>query len=463
MPRRNLWIILLSVLACYACYERADHMPYSRHLAQAYREINLHALEDPPDRGLFDAAMEGMVAELKRLGDEHSDYLTVENSAEFNAEISQEFGGIGVLISLQGKEPPRELVIVSPPEPGRPAAEHDIRARDRIVAIDGVAVASMDTTNDHEILRRMRGPIGKPVQLTIVHAGETDPVEIEVVRDRIATESIHGIRKKKDATWQYRLDDNPEIAYIRITTFGERTPEELFHLLKGLTRNRLSGGILDLRDNAGGELQGTVAICDMFLPRGKKIVETRDRRGQVEEVFRSTSATPFATLPLAVLINRYSASASEIVAACLQDHRRAAVIGERSFGKGTVQRLINVGPPLWRDDEYRAGLLKLTTSSYWRPSGKNIHRTGRNRPGGETEASEEADWGVLPDPAMEVQLDAREREAFLIDRRRRELYNPTGDALVDDLEEISPEVKALLPFHDEAIAKAVGYLRGKAQ
>jgi carboxyl-terminal processing protease len=455
MPRRNLWIILLTVVVCYLCYNRADHTPYVRHLARAYREINRLALEDPPDRRLFDAAMEGMVAELRRLGDEHSDYITIADVAEFNAEISQEFGGIGVVISLRGKEPPRELLIVSPPEPGRPAANHDIRARDRIIAIDGVAVATMDTANTHEILRRMRGPVGKPVRLTVIHSGETDPVDMEIVRDRIEVDSIHGIRKKKDAAWQFTLDDHPQIGYVRLTTFGERTPEELYEVLYGLVNEGVRGVILDLRDNAGGELQGTVEICNMFLPAGKTIVQTRNRRGQIEEVFRATSETPFQDLPLAILINRYSASASEIVAACMQDHRRAAIIGERSFGKGTVQRLMNVGPPTWQkqDEEYQSGLLKLTASSYWRPSGKNIHRM--------PDDTDDSEWGVSPNAGMEVQLDDRQREALYVDLGRRELYDPNGDALADDLAETSPEVRALLPFEDEAIAKAVAYLKAQ--
>jgi carboxyl-terminal processing protease len=444
--------MLLAVLVCYLCYQRADHTPFARHLASAYLEIDRVALEDPPDRNLFDAAMEGMVAELRELGDEHSEYITVLDAAEFNAEISQEFGGIGVVIALRGKEPPRELLIVSRPEPGRPAARYDIRARDRILAIDGVSVATMDTTDTHDILRRMRGPVGKPVQLTILHPGEAEPVDVQVVRERIEIDSIHGIRKKRDASWQFRLDDHPQIAYVRITTFGEKTPEELYNVLHGLVREGVRGVILDLRDNAGGELEGTIEICDLFLPDGKTIVQTRDRRGRIEEVFRATSKTPFGELPLAVLINRYSASASEIVAACMQDHGRAAVIGERSFGKGTVQRLINVGPPKWQEqlEEYQSGMLKLTASSYWRPSGKNIHRM--------PEDTDQSEWGVLPDAGMEVALDDHQRQALYIDLGRRELYDPDGDALDNDLEDTSPEVRALLPFDDAGIAKAVEYL-----
>jgi carboxyl-terminal processing protease len=453
MPRRNLWFILLAVLVCFLCYTRADHTPYSRHLAKAYRQINRLALENPPDRELFDAAMEGMVSELNRLGDEHSEYIAATDAGEFNVEISQEFGGIGVVIRLQGEKPPREVVVVSPPEPGGPAAGHDIRARDRIVAIDGVPVASMNTADDRDVLRRIRGPVGKAVRLEVLHAGETVPVAMEIVRDRIEVDSIHGIRKKDDATWQFTLDQDPQIAYIRITTFGEKTPSELLATLTSLEKEGVRGVILDLRDNPGGELQGTVAICDMFIPGGKTIVQTRDRRGRLEEVFSSSSETPFPTLPLAVLINRYSASASEIVAACLQDHRRAAIIGERSFGKGTVQRLMNVGPLLWEDDEYQSGLLKLTASSYWRPSGKNIHRM----PG----ESAEAQWGVSPDAGLEVELSDSQREAYYVDLRRRELYNPNGDALLDEFEDVTPEASALLPFKDEAIAKAVDYLKAR--
>jgi carboxyl-terminal processing protease len=459
MPRRNLWTLLLAALVSYTCYVRADHTPYSRHLAHAYRAINRQALQDPPDRELFDAAMEGMVAELRQLGDEHSEYIAAVRTGQFNAEIRQEFGGIGVRITLRGDEPPRELVIVCPPEPGEPAAAHDIRSRDKIVAIDGIPVDTMDTSDDDEILRRMRGPVGEPVKLTILHAGETVPVEIEVVRSRISIDSVHGLRKNDGASWRFRLDEEPRIAYARITTFGEKTPVELYEALEALSREGVEGVILDLRDNAGGELQGTIDICDMFLPAGKTIVQTRDRRGRVEEVYRATGETPFGSLPLAVLVNRYSASASEIVAACLQDHDRAAIIGERSFGKGTVQRLLDVGPPVWLDDEYQSSMLKLTTASYWRPSGRNIHRILGDRPQEDAEDRDEGEWGVSPDPGMEVKLTPHEREAFLIDRGRRELYNPAGDALFYELDKVAPEVQALLPFEDEALAKAIEYLK----
>jgi carboxyl-terminal processing protease len=436
----------------FACYLRADHTPFSRHLADAYRSINRLALEDPPDRALFDSAVEGMVAELNRRGDIHSEYITAAEAAEFDAEITQEFGGIGVVITLRGDKPPRELVVVSPPEPGQPAAGHDIRARDRILAIDGVPVSEMDTQTTDEVIYHMRGPVGEPVRLTILHAGETVPVEIEVVRDLIAMESVKGVRKRDDASWQFRLDDYPQVAYVRITTFGEKTPDELYDVLERLTSEGVQGVVLDLRENPGGELNRTVQVCDMFLREGKTIVQTRDRYERLEENRRSTDDTPFPDVPLAVLINRGSASASEILAACLQDHERAVVIGERSFGKGTVQRLLPVGPPVRRHEDLQSGILKLTMSSYWRPSGKNIHRM----PGD----GEEDEWGVAPDPGMEVKLTPHEYQGFLLDMHRREIYNPHGDALIDDLEDVPAEVKALLPFDDEALAKAVDYLKG---
>lgn len=456
MPRQNLWVLFLGSLICYACYVRADHTPFARHLAAAYREIDRSALEDPPDRALFDSAMEGMVAALNSLGDIHSQFIPASVAAEFDAEISQEFGGIGVVITLRGDEPPYELVVVSPPEAGRPAAEHDIRAGDRIIAIDGELVSEMDTRNRNtaEILHRMRGPVGKPVQLTILHPGETAPVEIEVVRDLIATESIRGYRKRTDGSWQYRLDAHPQIAYLRIITFGEKTPGEMYEILRRLVNDGIEGAILDVRDNAGGELDGTVAICDMFLPAGKTIVQTRDRRKRLLETRVATSQTYFPDLPLAVLINDHSASASEILAACIQDHNRGAVIGQRSYGKGTVQRVLPVGPPIYDDDAYQSAYLKLTTSSYWRPSGDNIHRMEGD--------DEDDDWGVFPDPGMEVELSTEEQRAVRIQTYRRELYNPNGDALVEDLENVPPEVEALLPFKDMAIQKAVDYLHSAA-
>jgi len=453
MPLCNLRIILFAVLLSYVCYVRAEQSPYARHLGFAFRTIEQMALMDPADRALFDSGVTGMVALLNSMGDEHSDYITSKAAEAFEQEMRQEFGGTGILVTLKGENDKRELVIVAPPEPGTPAADHDIRAQDRIVAIDGKLVSEIlqSTTSLGEVTQLIRGPVGKPVTLTVLHKGESTPVDIRIVRALIETDSVMGYRKLPDASWQFHVDDDPSIGYVRIESFAQRTLDELRRVLVELTERPVRGVILDLRENPGGELRGTIDICDMFLPADRLIVQTRDRDNKVIDAYFSSSDTPFPDVPLAVLIDQHSASASEIVAACLQDHDRAVIVGSRSFGKGTVQRLINVGPPRLQNEHLQSGLLKLTTASYWRPSGRNIHRMPK--------AKQEDEWGVTPDDRMQIESSDNHVLAFLIDQNNRSTYNPNGDALLNDLEGVDEEVKKLLPFDDKALAKAVEYFQ----
>ena len=464
MPRRNLRLILAGSLICYLCFIRAEHTPYARHLASAFRTIDAFSLVAPNDRSLFDGAMEGMVGLLNDRGDIHSKYIAARVAPQLDAELRQEFGGIGVMISVREKDGSYELVVLAPPEPGRPAAQQDIRAQDRILAIDGVLVADLDHSDRDalmdDILGRVRGPVGEPVRLSILHPGEASPVEVEVVRALIELDSVKGHTKLPDGSWEFRLADHPHIAHVRITDFGEKTPRELLSIIDRLRVEGVEQFILDLRRNPGGELSGTIEICDMFLEAGKVIVEIKDRRGRLLESYAASHDAPFADLKLVVLVDRESASASEIFAACLQDHHKARIIGERTYGKGTVQRLLHVGPPLTLRDTQQRSYLKLTTSSYWRPSGRNIHRMHREGRDSQAEsADDDAEWGVSPDSGLAVTLSAEERAAYIIDRNRRDIYNPDGDALLDDLDETPDELKALLPFEDRAINLAIDALQ----
>ena len=248
----------------------------------------------------------------------------------------------------------------------------------------------------------------------------------------IVVDSILGDRRTAEGGWEFRLADNPDIAHVRITAFGNKTPEELAHVLTKLKDEGVKGVVLDLRDNPGGALDAAVAICDMFLPANLPIVETRGRDGAVRARYTTSGKGAFQKLPLALLVNQNSASASEIVAACLQDHHRAAIVGQRSYGKGTVQQLIPI--------ESGQSLLKLTAASYWRPSGKNIHR----RPSD----ADADDWGVSPDTDLAVPLDDKQYEAYTKYRDDRDLAPPSQ----------SGDSTAEAPFADLPLQKAVEYL-----
>jgi len=265
----------------------------------------------------------------------------------------------------------------------------------------------------------MRGRSGTAVRLKIRRAGADKPLAMEIVRETIRIPSVLGDRRKADGVWVYTLARDPRIGYIRIVTFGEKTVGELESALGTLHMESVRGLVLDLRDNGGGLLRSAVGVCDFFLPAGKTIVSIRRRDGILDTVETSTGRGIYLDRPLAVLINRYSASASEIVAACLQDQHRAIVVGQRSWGKGTVQNLIPI--------ESGKSLLKLTVASYWRPSGKNIHRL---------KGAKEGDWGVSPDAGLAVPMsddaEQRRREA----RARRDvLVSPDdwmgADATID--------------------------------
>ena len=268
-----------------------------------------------------------MVDVLHRRGDEHSRYITKQNANAFAAEMRQQFGGIGIRIRLAGD--PAQPTVVGVPEPGTPAFRADIRSGDTITAIDGIPTANW---NMLKILRHMRGEVGDPVKLTLVHPGENEPTTLSLVREIITLDSILGDVRDADGNWHFRLADNPRIAHIRVIHFGDKTVSELSKALEELSEEGMDGVVLDLRDNAGGALQAAVAMCDMFLEKNLEIVEKRGRDRRVLDRHLSSGHGKYQDLPVAVLINQNSASASEIVAGGLQDLDRGVVVGESSFG-----------------------------------------------------------------------------------------------------------------------------------
>lgn len=399
MTHRNLLVLLLAFVVSYACYVRAEQNPYSRYLAEGLAAIDELSLEHVPDRELFDGAMRGMVDVLDRRGDPHSRYLNREEAEPLRTEIRQRFGGIGVKIGFDG-EPP-QLTILEPPIPGSPAALKKLRNGDRIRAIDGKPTDGMQML---EVLSLMRGMPGEKVSLAIQSDGDRDPRDVELVREEIQLESVLGDRRAQDGGWIFRLEADPRIAHVRISSFGERTPEELRNVLTSVIESGAEAVVLDLRDNPGGSLDASVAVCNHFLPAGKLVVQTRGRDRKPLNVYKTTIDGDFQHLPLVVMVNENSASAAEIVAACLQDHGRALVAGQRSHGKGTVQQIIPV--------ESGESILKLTWASFWRPSDAKIHRAV-----GEPDSGT---WGVVPDASLEHVLSEKERDAFLEFRAKRD-------------------------------------------
>ena len=357
---------------------------------------------DPVDEDkLLIAAMDGMTSTL----DEHSEYIPGEDYESFQDSINQEFAGIGIFV--EQSEPGKPVQVVTPLV-GSPALEAGMLPGDQIIAVDGVDVSKMDL---RDVSAKLKGQVGTTVDLTVRR--QEQELKLLVRRNRIQLESVIGDYRDSDNRWVYRLRDEPSIAYIRLTSFGEKTVNELEEVLVELD-NDYDALVLDVRGNGGGLLHAAVDISNMFLHSGK-IVSTRTRGGKIEDRFQADSGTLVDDdKPLAILIDGNSASASEIVAACLQDNDRAVVVGTRSYGKGTVQNIL----PL----QFGRSALRLTVARYYRPNGENIHRI--------KDATEEDQWGVRPNEGLKVEHDEATLEKLA--KSWREASYPAL-ALVDDV------------------------------
>jgi carboxyl-terminal processing protease len=261
----------------------------------------------------------------------------------------------------------------------------------------------------------IRGKIGTSVRLSLERTGQIAPIDLSLTRAEVRVDSVLGDMRKDDDSWVFHLQGHPEIGYIRIGSegfsprggFGDRTAEEIKAALATLDEKKLKGLILDLRFNGGGRLDAAIDVCSQFLPPGEIVVTTRGRDGRILSEERSSGPGTFRDVPMVVLVNSMSASASEIVAACLQDHHRAAIAGQRSYGKGTVQKVLPV--------EGNQSVLKLTTATYWRPSNKNIHR--------DKDAKESDEWGVVPEKELALALNTADTEKVLNARAERDVVH----------------------------------------
>lgn len=438
MPRRNVYLLLSIVVVSLVCYQKADSSYRSRYgrmtdtIVRVMEQIDRHYIEEVNDRQLFEGALNGIVSQLN---DPYSAYEPPQQAAEFRQHLDQKFGGIGIQVALD--EQTKRLTVMSPMV-GTPAFEAGILAGDVILEIDGESTEGLNT---EDALHLLRGEPGQAVVLKLLHEGSTNPVDVELRRAIINVPSVLGDSHDADGRWQFVLQSNPRIGYLRITTFGDQTVNELEQALEQLEAQNIEGLILDLRNNAGGFLKTAVSTCDFFISAGQ-IVSTRGRdKRLVVDDYQATGNARYTKWPIAVLVNHMTASASEIVAACLQDHHRAIVAGERTWGKGTVQNVI----PL----ESGKSALKLTVATYWRPSEKNIHRGH--------DAKEADDWGVRPDQGFEVKLDEAQVRRLVEERHNRDVLRPQRS---DKSSAADGALIADPPF-DPQLDRAVEYLKSK--
>jgi len=351
---RKFALIGVSVLAIGASAAAVSQTRVGAQAAETYRMLELfgdvvsvveraYVVETDPKK-LIEAALDGMLQSL----DPHSNYLNAEDLERLNERSTGAYSGVGLEITSENG-----LVRVITPMDGGPAQRSGVEAGDVITAINGQSAAGLSVA---EVSEQLRGPAGESVVVTFLRDGE-EPREITIVREVIRTFSVTS-----------RLEG--DFGYIRISTFNANTGRELGEAIAELRGENphLRGIVLDLRNNGGGLLDAAVAVSDAFLERGE-IVSQRGRRPNDIHRYSATAGDLTGGLPVAVLINYGSASASEIVAGALRDHQRATLVGLTSFGKGSVQTVM----PLRNGQD---GALSLTTARYFTPSGQSIQRIG---------------------------------------------------------------------------------------
>lgn len=371
--------------------------------------------------------------------DPHTGYIPPEVVERFRTDTSGKFKGIGVQIR---RNDARDALQVITPIFGSPAHKAGLKANDLIVKIisevdpktgaayDKPEILSTQGMQTEDAVKKILGKPGTKIKIVVEREGEAKPLEFTLFRDTIEVESVLGYKRTDKDAWNYVIDPENKICYVRLTQFSENTYAELEKVMKQLYKDGIKGFILDLRFNPGGLLDSSIKISDLFIDDGL-IVTIRHRDGK-ETSYVGRSDGSYTAFPMVCLINGGSASASEIVSACLQDHGRAIIIGSRSFGKGSVQTIHGFD---------NRSILKLTTATFWRPSGRNLNRTS-------TKGRDEDEWGVTPDKGYETKLSKKEEN---------DLFDHLRDAEI--IRAGPPETKT--EFRDRQLDQALEYLRNQ--
>jgi carboxyl-terminal processing protease len=349
------WLIapVIGVAACVGALAWSAQDDNAR--SDTYKELELFAdvlvrvqneyVTPIEDKKAIQSAIQGMLTSL----DPHSSYLAPEDFKDMQVQTRGEYGGLGIEVTAEDG-----IVKVVSPIDDTPAAKAGVKAGDYLTAIDGQSIIGFDLS---DAVNRMRGPVGTSIQLTIARE-DSEPFDVNLTREIIAVKSV---------TWKL----NKDIGYLRVSAFNEKTGDALEEAIRAMRKQAgagLKGVVLDMRNNPGGLLDQAVQVSDAFLDGGE-VVSTRGRRADQIERYNAKRGDMLAGIPMAVLINQGSASASEIVAGALQDRGRALLLGTTSFGKGSVQTVI----PLKGG---RDGALRLTTAKYYTPAGRSIQGSG---------------------------------------------------------------------------------------
>ena len=442
MSRMNLgWMLVVPAVILLGLAVTASAPPPDRDyqlvrtVVDVLAEVDKHyvrELSDDEKKKLVEDMINGGLQNL----DPHSQYLNEDDLKSFENLSEGHYAGVGILL---GKDPRSPYLKVETPLPGTPAYHAGIQPDDVILKVGDRSTENMQITDARKIIK---GAPGTQVTLTIIREGMAKPEDVTLTRAVVEQHPVMGFARDPDdpLKWEFLADKANKIALIRLVGFSEKSDKELRAAVEQAERAGATALVLDLRDNPGGLLNQAVAVADLFLEEGV-IVSTKNRNGGGRSWGAKPEGTVFgpgAKKPMAVLVNRGSASASEIVAAALQDHRRAVVVGERSFGKGSVQKVYNL-----RGD---TAAVKLTTETWLTPAGKNIHRW--------PDSKDSDEWGVKPDAGFEVKLTDDQRREYVRHMNQLNTVAKPGP---------KPAGAKAKPYTDPVLEKALEHLRGKVK
>ncbi len=380
--------------------KRIEDVDYElmRLFADVFDQIDRNYVEEIDKRKLVEAAINGMISEL----DPYSSLIPPKELTRFNEQVDQQFGGIGIQVQI---DPETKRITVISPLPGAPAYKAGVRAGDVIMTIQGQDTEGFTI---EDAVKLLKGEPGADIKIGVRHLGETEIDDLEMKRAIVKVSTVLGDHYEGEKP-DFMLPGEDKIGYVRLTHFSRHTAEELKAAIDELVEDDMKALVIDLRNNPGGLLSQAREVVDLFVKEGR-IVSTKGRNTP-ERAWDATRPGTYDEFPIAVIVNRYSASASEIVSAALQDHDRAVVVGERTWGKGSVQNVIDVPG----GETYA---LKLTTAGYFRPSGRNIHR--------KPDAKETDEWGVTPNEGFGVRFTDEEFRKYLEYRRDRDVIKASG-------------------------------------